>query len=146
MMPSTASRDDWALALARFAGCLRTDWDVPGIRAAIHQAKRLGSREDIAIALVELTRRTDLRTPALLADDGPWWHTGRTPNVRVRETRCDVYGHEYERLPCKACVVDGQIAAAEEVNQPDPLAWTPRQAQLNADGARTARAALTRKV
>ena len=104
MMPSNASRDDWALALARFTNCLRADWDIPGIRAAIHAARTLGSREDIAIALIELTKRTDLHTPALLAQDGPHWHTGRTPGARVEPARCPKYGHEsYAAHNCSAC-------------------------------------------
>ena len=94
MMPTNASRDDWALALARFVHCLRPDWDVPGIRTAIHAARNLDSRESIAHALIALTRRDELRTPALLASDGPHWHTGRTPETRVEPARCTIHPHE----------------------------------------------------
>ena len=106
-MPSTASAGEWALHLARFANTLRPDWDVPGIRAAIHTARNLGSREDIAHALIELTSRTDLRTPALLTTDGPHWHTGRTPSARIELARCTTYGHEhYAAHNCPACRFD----------------------------------------
>ena len=86
--PNLATADDWALALARFVHCLRTDWDVPGIRAAIHAARHVDRRESVAIALIELARRDDLRTPALLPEPGAHWQTGRTPGARVTARRC----------------------------------------------------------
>ena len=137
MMPTNASRDDWALLLARLANALRQDWDVPGIRSAIHNSRNLGSREDVAIALVELTKRDDLKTPALLAQDGPHWHTGRTPNVRILRTRCTAYGHEYERIPCRLCPTEQY-----EPTDAPTLTITPAQAALNAQGAALVRQAL----
>jgi hypothetical protein len=137
MMPSTASRDDWALALARLINCLRPSWDVPGIRSAIHNARALGTREDIAIALVELSRRDDLRTPALLASDGPHWHTGRTPNARPVKTRCDVYGHEYEdAATCRLCPVE----KFEPTTVPTLGVLSAAQRQINQDGIALIRA------
>lgn len=136
MMPSTASRDDWALALARFTNCLRPDWDVPGIRAAIHQARSLAVREDIAVALIELTKRDDLRTPALLREDGPHWHTGRTPDTRVEPVRCPRHEHEIA-ASCRACPVED----FDPTGAPT-LAIHPDQAARNAAGAARVLAAL----
>lgn len=137
MMPTSASRDDWALHLARFANALRQDWDVPGIRAAIHAARTLGGCEDIAIALVELSKRRELKTPALLAQDGPHWHTGRTPDVRVTPARCKTHEHEWA-LNCRSCAVEKFDPTATPT-----LAITPEQAERNARGAALVRAALT---
>ena len=143
MMPTGASRDDWATPLATLIARLRTDWDIPGIRAAIHAARNLGSREDIAIAAIELSRRTDLRTPALLAQDGAWWHTGRTPTARVRPVMCEVLGHEYERVPCRSCRADE--LGAGYVGPSDPPTIPADQAATNHTGAATVRAAIRQR-
>src|SRR5665647_3952771 len=72
-------------------------WDIPGCAAAIHKARRaqpLTPLDQLAHAAIDLAKRADLRTPALLADDGPWWHTGRTPDTRVEPARCPIHEHE----------------------------------------------------
>lgn len=137
--PYTASADDWALHLARFVATIRPDWQVPGIRAAIHATRTAmptTTTTDLAAALIELTRRDDLRTPAMLADDGPHWHTGRTPDARPRRAYCQT--HDHEAIPCRWCRAD-QIAGD---GPSDPPAWTPSQAAINEAGARRVRAAL----
>lgn len=140
MMPNAASREDWAAPLATFIARLRTDWDVPGVRAAIYAARNLGTPADIAIAAIELSRRSDLRTPALLAQDGPWWHTGRTPTTRVRPVMCTEAGHEYEAVPCRACRADE--LAAGYTGPSDPPTIPADQATTNHRGAATVRAAI----
>ena len=134
--PYTASADEWALHLARFVNTLRPDWMVPGIRAAIHSARRKGSRDQVAIALIKLSRRDDVKSPALLVEDGPHWHETpqRTTVPAARQPKCTVDGHEHEPLPCWACVVDAQIAAeldAERTPRPAP-AWTPSAVAVEA--------------
>ena len=139
MMPTNASRDDWALALARFGNCLRPDWDVPGIRSAIHQARPLASREDIGIALIELTKRDDIKTPALLSQDGPHWHTGRTPNARPPKSKCADHPDEY--VPCRMCPVEQY--GATDVDTLGPL--SAEQIEINRRGAQIVRDALSER-
>jgi len=119
-------------------------WEIPGCAAAIHKARRLAPVDQLAHAAIDLATRTDLRTPALLADDGPWWHTGRTPDTRVEPARCKVPGHEHEFAHnCRACVGDRMAAMAPDSD--DDLTISPKQAAINELGAARVLAALSPK-
>lgn len=137
--PTNASADEWALHLARYAHSLRPDWDVPGLRSAIHAARNLGDRADIGHALIELTKRDDLKTPALLAEDGPHWHTGRTPNARVTPAKCE--RHPHSLIPCRECEAERK-GYDEPPDSLEVIGISAEQAAINARGAADARARL----
>jgi hypothetical protein len=60
-------------ALAALMASLHPGWDVPGIAAAIHKAKRRAPAHEVMIAGIRFAMRDELRTPTLLAEDGPHW-------------------------------------------------------------------------
>ena len=128
--------------LAALMAALHPGWDAPGCAAAIHKARHLAPPDQLAHAAIDLATRADLRTPALLADDGPWWHTGRTPDTRVELARCKVPGHEHEFAhACRACIGDRMAAMAPDGD--DTLTISADQAARNIAGAAAVRAALT---
>lgn len=139
MMPIT---DTQAQALAQFAATLRPGtpqaprWDVPGIRAAIHAAKRRAPAGELAIALIRLTERDDLRTPALLAEDGPHWLALPFAETRTTRPKCPTHGIAVRLVDglCTGCVADTKAA---DDNRTDTLTVDHDQAATNARGART---------
>ena len=140
-----AATPDLGQHLAAVASVLRTiaggaPWDIPGVRAEIHRAKHLAPPTELAHAVIAwATTRLDLRAPIGLADDGPHWHTGRTPSARVTPTRCAVPGHEYEpAASCRACAVDRY-----EPSDAQTLTISAAQAAINTRGAARVRAALS---
>lgn len=98
MMTSAQSQ-----ALAAFVARIRTDWDQPGILAAITKASNLASPAAIGRALCALAENRELRTPALLASPGKHWQQDGEPvgpngsnNVRCPE-------HTLSFHPCPQC-------------------------------------------
>lgn len=142
MMPTTASRDDWATPLAALVASIRRDWDFPGIRAAIHKARHRGTPLEVATALLTLAAKTDLRTPAMLADDGDWWGT-TTFVIGARQPRCQLDGHEHELASnCRICISDAKAAGVMPAAGPK---LTAAQAAVNIRGAAMVRDALTHR-
>ena len=136
MMPTTASRDDWAQPLAALVACIRRDWDVPGTRAAISKARHRGTPLEIARALLRLAENQALRTPAMLHEDGSHWGTPTTVPT-ARQTRCAIDGHEHELASnCRICASDRLAAGA--VDRADAPTLTEAQAARNVEGARAA--------
>lgn len=134
-------------ALAMLVDTLRTDWDVPGIAAAISRAKHRAPVDELAIALIRLTNRADLRSPALLVEDGPHWRGLEEAAKTLRPAdlaRCVKDGHERALLPCRLCASEHK-ALPDDAPPPPGIAPDPEQADINARGARRARAALTTK-
>jgi len=130
--------------LAALMAALHPGWDAPGCAAAIHKARHLAPPDQLAHAAIDLATRTDLRTPALLADDGPWWHTGRTPDVRLEPARCGEPGHEHELAHnCRSCISDRMAAMAPDGD--DTLTISAAQDEINKLGARRVLAALSPK-
>jgi hypothetical protein len=103
-----------AQALASFISRVRTDWDHPGVVAAITKAAPLGTPADIGTALCRLAANAELRTPAILADPGTHWAdttvAKRTPPVMCPEHSTEKAG------ACRVC-----IARAT----PPPADWRP---------------------
>jgi len=119
------------------------EWQPPGCAAALHRARHLAPVDQLAHAAIDLATRADLRTPALLAEDGPWWHTGRTPDVRLEPARCTVPGHEHELAHnCRACIGDRMAAMAPDGDA--ALTISPEQHARNEAGAAAVRAKYTR--
>ena len=117
-------------------------WEIPGCAAAIHKARHLAPVDQLAHAAIVLAMRADLRTPALLAEDGPWWWTGRTPDARVEPARCPIHEHELAHN-CRACVGDRMAAMAPDCD--DDLTISAKQAAINEAGAARVLAALSPK-
>ena len=145
MMTTSASRTDWAAPLAALIASIRhvtggAPWDVPGIRAELHRAKRADTPDRLAIAAIEwAVMKPDLRAPVGLSEDGPWWHTGRTPDTRVEPTRCAEHPHEWA-VGCSSCRSE---AIGLDESPTDTLRLSPEQIERNLRGAATVRAALT---
>lgn len=140
MMPTTASRDDWAQPLAALVACIRRDWDVPGTRAAISKARHRGTPLEIARALLRLAENQALRTPAMLAEDGSHWGTPTTVPTQS-QARCAEYGHEHELASnCRICASDRKAGVAVA----DPPTLTPEQRARNQAGAHVALAHMSR--
>lgn len=139
MMPIT---DTQAQHLAAFIAALRPDWHIPGTRTAIHTAKRRAPADELAIALIRLTARHDLRTPAVLCEDGPHWHGLETAAARApRRPKCATHGLalRVEDGMCTSCLGD---AKGRDENRTDTLTVAPEQADRNARGARTVLSAI----
>src|SRR5690554_111679 len=84
--------------LAAFLRTLRTDWDEPGIVAALARAKDRGDAYQIAIAAVRCAGDPTNRTPAVIAMDGRHWRPPTaddplkpppTPVATSLDRRCD---------------------------------------------------------
>lgn len=91
-------------ALAAFVARIRTDWDQPGILAAIAKAQTLGTPVQVARALINLADNTDLRTPAILAQPGSHWLAPDGSHVQRRgdnDVRCP--DHSMSVMPCPQC-------------------------------------------
>jgi hypothetical protein len=101
-----------AQALATFISRVRTDWDHPGVMAAIHKARDLGSAAAIGAALCRLAENTQLRTPALLAEPGAHW-AGTTVATRQPPQRCT----DHPTQPA------GRCTQCEHLATPPPPQW-----------------------
>jgi hypothetical protein len=98
-----------AEALAAFVCRVRSDWDHPGVMAAIKKARDLGPAAAVGAALCRLAENRDLRTPALLAEPGPHW--GAT-TVATRQPPSMCPDHPTSRiLDCQECL--DEVADAE---------------------------------
>lgn len=76
-----------------------TDWDLPGIRAAIDRCEGSSPCEVAAAAFV-LAARADMNTPALLHQPGSWWNKGAGmsgPRVSMNVPCVD---HPTHDMPC----------------------------------------------
>lgn len=133
-----------AQALARLVHELHPTWDIPGIAAAISRAKDRGTIEALCIAAVRLAMRDELRSPAVLAEDGPHWRNPSDPGRDDhRFTRCPEPGHRsYPAWNCGACKADAFDPDESPVRVAGP---SPEQIETNARGARRVRAVLSRR-
>lgn len=128
--------------LAQLTHALRPDWDVPGIRAAISRARHRAPADDIALALIRLTRRDDLRTPAILAEDGPHWLAPDLRQVRdSRRPKCPAHLVETRVGDglCPLCLAD---VKGGDGNGGEGRRADPDHLDIYRRGARRARAAI----
>lgn len=79
--------------LAAMGNALRPDWPAASLRS--HLAANHGTRSyrDLAVALAWVCTDPETRTPARLAEAGPWWTTtnGHDPTPTPRAARCDAH-------------------------------------------------------
>lgn len=123
--------------LAALMAGLHPGWQIPGCAAAIHQARNLAPLDQLAHAVIAYAMRADVTTPALLAEDGPHWRAGHTPDTRVEPARCREHPHELA-TNCRACPVEQYDPSGAPT-----LTLSPEQVDRNAQGARLVRAAMT---
>lgn len=135
--------DEQARPLAALLAALHPGWDIPGIRAALHKARHKAPADELAIAAIRCAMRADLKSPALIAEDGPHWH-GTEAARDTRFERCPVDGHRsYPAWNCGACRADRYGLADDDAPAVSPITHlTPEQAATNARGARAVIAAL----
>lgn len=131
-----------ARALAVFVNTIRPDWDVPGIAAALHRARHRAPVDELATAVIRFSRRDDLRTPAVFADDGTHWMGLPVAEARApKRPKCPTHGIAVRLVDglCTGCVADTKAA---DDNRDDTLAVDPDQAAINERGAANAKRAL----
>ena len=83
-----------------------SNWDPPGIVAALGKAAPLADATDVVTAITRLAENGLLRSPALLPDPGAHWPTrgaGSAPRRGDHTMRCPEHD---ERLPCEPCRTD----------------------------------------
>jgi hypothetical protein len=128
--------DDQARALAQLVAALRPDWGVAGVRAALHTARHRGTAHELAVAAIRCTQG-DARTPVVIAQDGPHWHTAGTTPADHRFDRCTEPGHKsFPAWNCSAC-------RAENLEGTHPASTPERardRAEIAARGAALAKA------
>lgn len=117
---TTEINHDQARALAALVAALRTDWDVPGIRKALWDARGKGTPDQLAHAAINAATNTANRTPAVIGLDGPHWSTTRPVETRGADyARCQVPGHQqWPAWHCAGCKADAR--AIPEPRQPAP--------------------------
>jgi hypothetical protein len=135
----TTITDTQARALAALVHALRPDWDVPGIRKALWDARRKGSAVELTHAAVEAAVNPDARTPAVIALDGAHWTVARPweDAAPAHVERCPQPGHtSYPAWSCGAC-------RAEQIGADEPRPIEPLvDLETYTRGAALARAAL----
>jgi hypothetical protein len=93
--------------LAHAANALRPDWPVRSVLTALARDHTDRAYRDLAVALVAVATDPRTKTPARLAEAGPWWHAARALDdtaTEYRFERCAIPGHgSYRADNCGAC-------------------------------------------
>lgn len=134
-----------ARSLAAFVASIRPGWDIPGIAAALHTARHRAPVDELAIALIRLASRTDLRTPAVLAHDGPHWQGLPVAEARApQRPKCPTHGLAIRVTDgqCASCRAEA-IAADDTQTSAPTLRTTPAQIETTLRGVQAVRAAVT---
>jgi hypothetical protein len=111
MMTTSSITPDQARALATLIHELRPDWTIPGISAALWNARDRSDEWTLALTAIRAARTATNRTPAVIAMDGPHWTDGKAKVGDVSPlhfARCTQPGHtSYPAWNCGACRADG---------------------------------------
>ena len=116
----TEINGDQARAIAALVAALRPEWDLPGIRAALWEAKERGSPWNVAHAALYAAQDPKNRTPAIIPMAGEHWTKGRELGAgdSLHTARCDRPGHgSYFAHNCGACKADRLAVEGEPVHQ-----------------------------
>lgn len=99
-----------ALLIHRLRG-----WDIPGIMAALRRAAGMATDAyELARVAIAVAENPAARTPALIAEVGPHWHTRpRSSPTPPRRTPCDEPGHTGDVVSCPEC--DAAVADPETI-------------------------------
>lgn len=133
-----------AQALAALIHALRPEWEPAGIMTALAAARDRGDAFEVAQAAIHAASVKANRTPAVIPLAGEHWTRGRalgaSGTTDVRFERCDQPGHtSFPASNCGACRSE-QIAG--EGTREDPRQNDEERRDINARGARRARAAI----
>lgn len=110
-----------AEALATLVRSLRPEWDVPGIKTALWNARDRGTAWDVTHAALYAAGDLSNRTPAIIALAGPHWTRGRElGSSDPRGEKCDQPGHEGKPAHnCSYCIAD----AKARTDDAPPTGW-----------------------
>ena len=99
--PPVVTRE-WVARLASLVHELRPDWQEPGIRSAL---TRVADRPliDVAAAAIAASRRTDQRTPAIIAADGSHWAKADTQRTYTEPGVVTYCEHGEPGMRCTEC-------------------------------------------
>ena len=99
--PPVVTRE-WVARLASLVHELRPDWQEPGIRSAL---TRVADRPliDVAAAAIAASRRTDQRTPAIIAADGTHWAKADTQRTYTEAGIITYCSHGEPGMRCTEC-------------------------------------------
>lgn len=115
---------------------LRPDWPVNSLVAYLAKTQPNRPYQDLAVALVYIAVDPETKTPARLAENGPWWKAalagfnhGQTVarvGPDVGEERCRYAGHEHESAArCRLCAAEraaGDVPEERATHVPPPPA------------------------
>jgi hypothetical protein len=107
--PGTAAYDN----LVQLAVALRPHWQAPGVKAAIRKALDRADAftfADLCFAVAYVCADTDVKTPAPLAHDGPWWPKPTTMPTTLAapwDGRCSVCS--YPEVTCRRLYDDHEF-------------------------------------
>lgn len=131
--------------LAAAAHELRPDWAVKSLCTWLQTSHAHRAYRDVAVALAWVACDPLTKTPKRMDEMGPWWQAVKAAGsdaTDVRFPRCTEPGHKsFPAHNCGACRAE-QLEATREASA---ATTDPEQADINARGARRARAALTTK-
>jgi hypothetical protein len=102
-----------AVAIATAVSQVRPDWDHPGILAALRiEADRGTPDVDVFVAIANLARNREARTPGLLNKPGRHWSTQDGPTVRRGDLDVACPDHPEHSHPCPTCKAERETSAA----------------------------------
>ena len=111
--------------LACMANSLRPDWPARSVASILQRDHASRAYQDLAVALAYVATDPATKTPARLAEPGPWWTataaTSTVPDVGPgRAPRCDKEGHWHERaIGCRLCASE-RLAPRPDIFRDDP--------------------------
>lgn len=114
--------------LAELLHLLRRDWDLPGVRAALAKADRMGTPPEVAIAAIRCAANRAARSPGIIPADGGHWRdtlrAGQPQTVRPERTKCE---HQSAYLDCDECnrPIDPEITSRGAASAREALRQAP---------------------
>lgn len=95
--------------LAAAANAMRPEWPTSSILTILTRDHANRPHRDLAVALAWIAADTKTKTPARLAESGPWWTatTGGEPTrLPPRHIPCDEPGHTGDIAHCPECIAN----------------------------------------
>lgn len=102
-MPTTTELE----RLAAAANALRPDWPTRSVLTTLTRDHAHRAYRDLAVALAWVAADPDTKTPARLAESGPWWAAtegGEPTRLPPRRVPCDTHGLPGTDLHCPECI------------------------------------------
>lgn len=121
-----------AQRLAAMANALRPDWPARSVLSILERDHTAQPFQDLAVALAFVATDPATKTPARLAEPGPWWNatlaTPSTPDVGPgRAPRCEQDGHWHERAAnCRLCASE-RLAPTPDILRTAPTTEPPQR-------------------